>query len=335
MEITKGYTFDDVLLIPKHSTIKSRSDIDLSVDLGKGVELDIPIISANMKTVTGPVMAHTIASLGGLAILHRFSDDRVQDYKDSIFKDPKISNRIGVSVGIDKSELGFIENLIVYGLRIICVDVAHGDHINCIEMVREISKNYPEILLIAGNVATFDGAKRLSEAGADIVKVNIGAGSTCSTRLEAGAGVPQLSALDNVYSYSKSSTKVIADGGVKNSGDFVKSLCFSHCVMTGNLLAGTNEAPGDLVEVNGQKYKTYVGSSTYKANHIEGVAGLVPAKGPVANVIKKLMEGLRSGMSYQGVSNLNDLRKNPKFVSISGAGLIESHPHDIIIPKES
>lgn len=354
MKIKKGYTFDDVLLVPKHSTIQSRGDVDLSVDLGKGVKLDIPIVSANMKTVTGPVMANTIAELGGLAILHRFSDTRVQDYKDSLFQEPNYetkNNRIAISVGVQENELNIIDELIPHGLKTVCVDVAHGDHINCINMVEKISNRYPELLLIAGNVATRKAAERLSLAGADVIKVGVGNGSVCSTRIETGNGVPQLTALESIYSTGEvtrelieggefvtyhhnggtNKFKIIADGGTRIAGDLIKGLCFSDCVMLGNLLAGTNEAPGDLVEVDGRQYKTYVGSSTHKVRHVEGVAGLVPTKGSVAGVIQVLMEGLRSGCSYQGVSNLTDLKKNPEFVEITNAGIIESRPHDILI----
>jgi IMP dehydrogenase len=347
INVTKGYTFDDVLLVPQFSRIASRKDIDLSVDLGKGVKLSVPIVSANMKNVTGQHMAFAIDSLGGLALLHRFHNDNrdyLNLYLNTITKasycNMKYRGNIGISVGVN-DETKDILNLffsadspkskVCTTPRIVCIDIAHGDSSACARMTEYIAKKYPETLLIAGNVATGRAAKRLVNAGADVIKVGIGPGSICSTRIETGNGVPQLTALDDVYSKINGKAKIIADGGIKSAGDCVKALCFSNCVMLGNLLAGTDEAPGDTITIDGLKYKQYAGSSTHKANHVEGVVGIVPYKGPVANVIQKLTEGIRSGLSYQGVDHLADLREAPEFVSISNAGLIESRSHDVIV----
>ncbi len=335
MRIKRGYVFDDVLLIPKHSGIESRGAIDTSVDLGKGVKLNIPIVSANMKTVTGPQMASKISDLGGLALLHRFSENRVKDYKDSLWtRNVEANPRIGISIGIKEDEKSILDELAPMGLKAVCIDVAHGDHDNCFRMVEYVSKTFPDMLLIAGNVATGSGAVGLAEAGADVIKSGVGCGSVCSTRIEAGAGVPQLTALDDIYSALQESSqdfKIIADGGLRKAGDVVKSLCFSHCVMMGSMLAGTDESPGELVSREGRDYKVYAGSSTYRTNNVEGVAGLVLYKGSVEKIITKTMQGLQSGMSYQGVSNLADLRKDPEFVELSNSGLIESRPSDSII----
>lgn len=333
MKVRKGYTFDDVLLIPKRSSVQSRRRIDLSVDLGRGVKLGIPVVSANMRDVTGPLMAKEIAKLGGLAILHRFHDKRY-DVKDDYFKatndlTQKEKMRVGLSIGIsdvDKDILCSFDQ----DLPVICVDLAHGHSDHCMEMTRYVRNKHKDALIISGNVATVEGACALFEAGADVIKVGIGNGALCSTRIETGNGVPQLTALEDIYDYAESKRfKVIADGGIKRAGDLTKSLCFSHAVMLGNILAGTNEAPGEVITVDGIKYKTYAGSSTHKTNHIEGVTGLVPTKGSVKTIIQKLMEGLSSGCSYQGVNNLSELREDPEFVEISNAGLIESHPHSV------
>lgn len=334
----KAYTFDDLLLVPKYSDIKSRSMVDTSVNLGKGVTLEIPIVSANMKNVTGPEMAHKISHLGGLGLLHRFSQDRIKDYKQSLWGRAIENNpRIGISVGVAESEKIFLEKITneYSDLSVICVDIAHGDSKNCIDMVKYINKTYPNILLIAGNVATAEGTKRLVDAGTDIVKLGVGNGSLCSTRIETGNGVPTLSALMEVRDAvikDSLNVKLIADGGVRNSGDLVKCLCFTDAVMLGGVLAGTNEAPGEIITTpDGKQFKQYAGSSTHKSNHIEGVVGLVHPKGSVKGVIEKLMEGVRSGMSYQGAHNLALLKANPEFVEITSAGLIESKPHDVIL----
>lgn len=338
MNIKPGYCFDDVLLIPKYSEIDSRKNVDTSVDLGKGIKLKIPLISANMKTITGPAMATAIAELGGLAILHRFVEsNKSYPYWMGIWEMWKkvcntradLRNNVGVSVGVQKEDFEVVDQLAEY-TKIFCVDVAHGDHIKCIKMTEYIAKIAPDALLIAGNVATASGCKRLTDAGADVIKIGIGPGSLCSTRIETGNGVPQLTALQECFSTSH---KIIADGGIRSSGDVIKSLCFSDAVMLGNMIAGTDETPGHDIVIDGQHYKEYAGSSTHKSNNIEGVSALVKTKGPVKIVIQKIIEGLQSGCSYQGVDNLTDLKKDPQFVSISNAGLIESHPHDVPMVK--
>ena len=334
MKIREGLSFNDVLLVPQHSKIVSRSNVDISTDLGKGVRLDIPIISANMKTVTGPNMAIKIAMLGGMAILHRFDtfSEQLQNYNrviEALNLETILVNRVGISVGV--TDHIFNENLISKTeAKVVCVDVAHGDHELALRATEKIANKFPNVLLIAGNVATGSGAYRLWNAGADVVKVGIGSGATCSTRIETGNGVPQLTAIYDCYNqvYLPSGRpKIISDGGCKQAGDVVKSLCFADCVMLGSMLAGTDEAPGEAVTFQGKMYKKYAGSSTYKTNHIEGVAGFVPYKGPVSKVIQNIVEGLKSGLSYQGCENLEELKENPEFIRITHAGLIESRPH--------
>jgi IMP dehydrogenase len=331
MNIRQGLTFDDVLLVPKHSTLVSRKDVDTTVNLGKEIILTTPIIPANMKSVTEDEMARVITSQGGMALLHRFMsiEEQVEMFQKA--KHPLT----GASVGVRPDEMQRVAALVGAGCHIICVDVAHGDSEKSIDMVQHIHKEYPAILLIAGNVATAEGALRLWKAGADVIKVGIGPGSLCTTRIETGNGVPQLTALAEVYEVRAkmhATFTIIADGGIKNAGDLVKALCFSDAVMVGNLLAGTDEAPGEIISIDGQKYKQYRGSSTYKTNHIEGVSAMVVYKGPVLPILTKLMEGVRSGCSYQGAKTLVELKRNPEFVLISGAGLVESHPHDVVHP---
>lgn len=336
LKVREGYTFDDVLLVPKYSDIDSRKNINLSTDLGKGIILDIPIMNANMFHIATSQLCHEIMLMKGLAILHRFYNDPLEDqlteFKSFISVNKEYINYLGLSVGVQKNDYVAIDKFADAGVKIICVDVAHGNSKKCLDIVKYIVDKYPNILLIAGNVATKDGVYNLHQVGADVIKINVGAGSTCSTRIEAGAGVPQLTALSDAYDYAKTNdVKIIADGGMKAGSDVVKSLCFSHAVMIGNLFAGTDESFGDIINVNGQLYKPYEGSSTFKSNHIEGIKGVVPIKGPIKKVVQKLLESVRSGLSYQGANNLDELRKDPEFVSITNAGLVESKPHDVLV----
>lgn len=339
LKVREGYTFDDVLLVPKYSEIDSRKNVDLSVDLGKNIRLSIPLVSANMKHIASESLVLKVAQLGGLAVLHRFHDDPVSD-QIKIINNIKKENsnyiyNLAVSVGIQDNDYTAVNKFADYGVKAICVDIAHAHSKRCLKLVNYIANKFPEILLIAGNVATNKAVDDLYNNGANVIKVGIGSGSLCTTRTETGNGVPQLSALSDVYSFIQNikfkNVKIISDGGAKNSGDLCKALAFSHAVMIGNLLAGTDEAPGDIIEINGQLYKQYEGSSTFKSNNIEGVRGLVPLRGKVENVIQRLLEGISSGLSYQGANNLEELRKDPEFVSITNAGLVESRPHDILV----
>jgi len=347
LNITEGLSYDDVLLVPQYSEVETRSPdrVSLSVKLPKiGTELKHPIIPANMKTVFGEEMAEAVYLSGGLGFLHRFMS--IEEQKSIFVKlDSKFattddfSNHIGFSVGVKKEDYENVPGLIDFGAKIICIDIAHGDSKLCVDMCEFVSAEYPGVLLVAGNVCTKDGAKRLWEAGADIIKAGVGPGSICSTRIETAAGMPQLTALMETVLARKELVNsgkindqklIIADGGIKNSGDCVKGLCFADLVMAGNLFAGTEEAPGTKITKDGILYKEYAGSSTHKSSHIEGVTTFVPYKGMYANVLDKLLQGIRSGCSYQGVDNLIDLKENPQFVKISSAGYRESIPHGIL-----
>ena len=345
--IRESLCYDDVLLVPQHSTLDSRSKVNLSVNIN-GLEFAHPIIPANMQTVTGIDMSRFIIQSGGLAILHRFMDVREQRDIAYSIKETGGINHFAVSVGIKNIDKEIVSNFVDVGVHIMCIDVAHGDSQHCVDMVSWINSKYPNVTVIAGNVATGSGARRLWKAGADAVKVGVGPGSLCTTRIETGNGVAQLTALMDVAQEQKQLSDLertrprdsnekfrtypfIADGGIKNAGDIVKALCFADMVMAGNLFAGTDESPGELVHIGGHPYKRYVGSSTHKTNHIEGVEAMVPYKGPVEQVLTKLLEGLRSGCSYQGAHNLTELKDDPTFMRITNAGLQESHPHDVIL----
>ena len=345
--IREGLTFDDVLLVPQHSDITSRSrDVDISVKWG-ALDFAHPVIPANMKTVTGEDMAVRIIKSGGLAILHRFMEEKEQLLIANKIFDDHGNEHFAVSVGVKPNDREMVARFRNAGIRIVCIDIAHGDSNMCTEMVSWIKSTYPNMFVIAGNVATGEGARRLWEAGADVVKVGVGPGSLCTTRIETGNGVPQLTALMDVAEVQRQFNELertrhypgekkrtypfIADGGIKNSGDIVKALCFADMVMVGNLFAGCEEAPGRRIEIDKVSYKEYVGSSTHKTNHIEGVAALVPYKGSFQEILTKLKEGLVSGCSYQGCHDLTELKDNPTFIRITNAGLKESHPHDVIL----
>lgn len=334
--IREGLTFDDVLLVPQYSEIESRSkDVSVSVNL-HGLYFNHPVIPANMKTVTGIEMARAICETGGLAIPHRFMDihEQLDVVEELVSKFGKTA--FAMSLGVKQEDFTNFYNFYDLGARVFCIDVAHGDSKLCIDMIEKMRSTYSDIIIIAGNVATGSAAGRLWRAGAHIVKVGVGPGSLCTTRIKTGNGVPQLTALMDVYYEREKIFRgkgygIIADGGIKDSGDIVKALCFSDMVMAGNLFAGCMETPGDIRTVNGRTYKDYVGSSTHKTNHIEGVQALVPTKGYFKDILKTLVENIQSGCSYQGVRNLNELKENPQLIRITNAGLKESHPHDVIL----
>jgi IMP dehydrogenase len=344
MIIKEGLTFDDLMLVPQYSMVKSRSNVDLSVELPKVlVKYNHPIIPANMATIMGYDMAKYIYLSGGLGLIHRFMPKTEQlDILKRLEKefDKGVWQYIGFSIGIKPEEREAADLLVKNGAKILCIDIAHADSFGCIEMCHYISEKYPEILLIAGNVATGKGAERLWGAGVDVVKCGIGAGSICSTRVETGNGVPQMTAIMDVYESKKKFEELykkkfyfISDGGASKAGDFGKALCFADMVMAGNMFSSTDQCPGEVIELNGKKYKNYDGSSTYKLSRIEGVKTLSECKGPIELIFNRIKEGIQSCCSYQGVDNLTDLKDNPMFVRITYSGWAESKPHDVNIIK--
>jgi IMP dehydrogenase len=343
--IETTYSYDDVLLVPQKSKVKSRSDVSLKTNLSKNFSLDLPIISANMDSVTGIDMAISLGKLGGISILPRFSS--IEEEVEMLQEIKKENVKVGASVGIKGDYLERVEKLIENKVDCLVVDVAHGHMERVSEVTKEIKEKFPEILLIAGNVATYEAAKDLFLAGADVVKVGVGPGSICTTRVETGHGVPQLTAVMEASKAAKEMGKtIIADGGIKNVGDIVKALAAgADAVMLGNMLAGVDETPGEIFEANGKKYKKYFGSTSREqkekhslkvkndANylkHIEGVSGAVLYKGSLESIVEKIKAGVSSGLSYSGAFNILELQKNAKFVAITSAGLRESHSHDLI-----
>jgi IMP dehydrogenase len=348
MRLKFGLTYDDVLLVPKRSGLVSRKLVDTKTYLTSKIQLQIPLISANMDTVTESGMAIAMAKLGGIGIIHRFLS--IEDQVKEVEKVKSEGNLlVGAAVGAKNGFLERTEELIKAGADVIVVDIAHGHSDHAIQAVSDIKKKFPKCNLIAGNVATKEGTLDLIKAGADAVKVGVGPGSLCTTRIVTGCGVPQLTAvLDAVFVAKKYHIPVIADGGIKVSGDITKALAAgASTVMLGSLLAGCREAPGVIVSENNKKYKLIRGMASLKANieknkHeqngngfglsdyvAEGVEARVLCNGYVEEVVNQLIGGLRSGMSYCGSENIEMLWKQAEFIQITNASLRESHPHDV------
>ncbi|QBJ86906.1 IMP dehydrogenase [Chryseobacterium gleum] len=260
---------------------------------------------------------------------------------------------VGAGVGVGEDTLARIEALVQAGVDIVAIDSAHGHSKGVLDKISEIRRAYPDLDVVGGNIVTAEAAKDLIEAGANVLKVGVGPGSICTTRVVAGVGVPQLSAIYNVYEYAKSkNVTVIADGGIKLSGDIVKAIASgAGAVMLGSLLAGTDEAPGEEIIFQGRKFKSYQGMGSLSAMKRggkeryfqseakkfvpEGIEGRVPHKGKLEDVIFQLTGGLRAGMGYCGAKDIEALQKDSKLVMITGSGLKESHPHDVIITQEA
>lgn len=477
--IKEGLTFDDVLLVPQKSEILPR-DVSLKTKLTASIELNVPILSAAMDTVTEYEMAIAMAREGGIGFIHknmsideqahqvdlvkrsesgmilnpitlsinsttkeaeailkqyRISglpvvdkdnkllgivtnrdlkyfkkenvpvsevmtkdnlitgkiDTTLEEAKEILWKhrieklpivdedfylkglitskdidnlvsypnackDEKGRLRVGAAVGLGEDTLDRVDRLVSAGVDVITIDSAHGHSKNVLNMVRKIRNKYPHLQLIAGNIVTKEAAKDLIDAGVDALKVGIGPGSICTTRVVAGVGVPQITAVSEVYEYAKEhNICVIADGGIKLSGDIVKALAAgADTVMLGSLLAGCKETPGEEIIYQGRKFKVYVGMGSlaamkrgskdrYFQNEVkevsklvpEGIEGRVAYKGNLSDTIYQLCGGIKSGMGYCGTKTIKELQKNAKFIKITNAGLKESHPHDVEITQES
>lgn len=331
----KALTFDDVLIVPSYSDIESRNQVSLSQNF-LGLSLDLPIISANMDYITASEMGIAMLKAGGFYIYHRFIDfDFLVSDLHAINNHSKIvSFSIGtrdIEAEIEKTEA--IVSAFPHSKIFVTVDVAHGHHSKVVEVVKKLKSDYADtIKIIAGNVATAAGFRTLALAGADAIKVGIGPGSVCTTRTVTGVGFPQLTAIDNCSSIAREmEVQLIADGGIKNSGDIVKALAAgADVVMVGSLLSGTNECPGEVrIDTKGKRWRPYRGQSIFGTNDTkytkEGIEGWVQEKGPVADVLRQLAGGMRSGLSYVGARNLEELRANAIFVEVSPHTALETH----------
>lgn len=366
----KGLTFDDVLLIPAESHVLPN-EVKLDTKLAPNLQLHIPLISSGMDTVTEGNMAIAMAENGGLGVIHKnlSIEAQVEEVKKAKSKtvDPNLPHPAvddqgrllaAAAVGVTSDTFERAESLLEAGADAIVIDTAHGHSAGVLRKIKEIREHFPNATLIAGNVATCEGTAALFDAGVDVVKVGIGPGSICTTRIVAGVGVPQITAIYDAASVAqKYGKKIIADGGIKYSGDVVKALAAGgNAVMLGSMFSGTTEAPGAIFTNEGKQFKSYRGmgsvgamsqqhgsSDRYfqggvnEANKLvpEGVEALVPYKGDVSNIIYQIDGGLRAGMGYVGAGTIEELIENSQFVQITNAGLRESHPHDVQMAKEA
>lgn len=342
-----GLSYDDVLLVPQRSPVESRSDIDTKTEIVPGVEVEYPMISANMDTVTEAEMAQAMADAGGCGIIHRFMsiDEQVEQVGS-------VDGVVGGCVGIDESFVEHGRRLAEAGADFITVDVAHGHMERCLEAVADLDEHVP-VPIMAGNVATGQGAKDLIRAGADSVKVGVGPGAVCKTREVAGVGVPQFTAVQNVVQAVRSleglsgagDVTVIADGGITKSGDTIKALMAgADAVMCGSLFGACAEAPGETVEADGDTYKTYRGMASAEAREsnpdspddadehraIEGVEGLQEFAGPVESVVEEHMKGVRSGLSYCGGHTISEARDHAEFVRVTNSTIHRNGSHGVL-----
>ncbi len=363
-----GYTFDDLLLLPDYADF-SRSDIDLTTKLTKKLTLQIPFIAAPMDTVCESRLAIALARLGGIGIIHRnlTVDDQADEVKKVKKEDLIVGAAIGASIGYEER----IDALMKAGIDLVVIDTADGYKKYYLDTLVSIKNKYPNLQVMAGNIASYDAARALIEKGADALRVGMGPGAICTTRIITGMGVPQITAIMETVKAAKSKKiPVIADGGIKYSGDMVKALAVgASAVMMGSYFASAEEAPGKVVEIAREhvpsrfksilteekkyKFKEYRGmgsigamkkgaevkseeeyhGKSYKDRVLvaEGVEGLVPVKGTVAQLIEQATGGIRSGMYHTGSKTISELQKKAKFIQITQASLTESHPHDILI----
>lgn len=355
----EALTFDDILLLPNYSEVK-RQDVDLTTVLHRKIVLKLPVISSPMDTVTEDAMAIAMAQIGGLGVIHRNISVSAEasmvatvkkikpDVGAAVDEDGNLLVGAAVGIGADFEER--VGALVQAGVDVLVIDSSHGYTKFVVDAVKTIKQKYPDAVVMAGNIATFDGAKALVSAGAEILRVGMGPGSICTTRIITGMGVPQISAVAAaVRGTQGTSATVVADGGIRQIGDMAKALAFgAHAVMIGSLLARFDESPGDVVVINDQRYKTYRGMGSIAAMKkggaerygqsrnteekkliAEGVEGLVPYQGSVSDYLYQIAGGLKSSFYYLGSKNLEEFFVRSRCIKISNAGLTESHPHSI------
>lgn len=346
---TEALTFDDVLLIPSYSDVLPRN-VDIHARFTRNITLDIPFISAAMDTVTEAGMATVMARQGGIGVIHK--NMSIEDQARNVAEVKALGLKVAAGIGINANAMQRVEALIAAKVDAVVLDCAHGHSKNVGKLLCEIKQTYPDLDVVVGNIATANAAHYLIDKGADAIKVGIGPGSICTTRIVAGVGVPQLSAIYDVFQAAhEKGIPIIADGGLRYSGDAVKALAAgADCVMCGSLFAGTDEAPGTVIEIDGRKYKTYRGMGSIDAMYAgsadryfqddckklvpEGIVGRVAYKGPVEEVLFQLIGGVRSGMGYCGAHDIKELH-HAKFTRITTSGMRESHTHDVTIAKEA
>lgn len=333
VQISEAVSFDDVLLVPKYSDIVTRADVSLEVDIGTATSMKLPIFAAPMDTIMSNNMARTLHEAGGRGVMHRYC---------TIEKQLELISGAGkdfecfAAVGVTGDYLERAVRLAEAGAAGVCVDVAHGHHVTAVAAVEKIRAALPNIHIMAGNIATIQGFEDLADAGANSIRVGVGGGSICSTRIQTGHGVPTLQSVMEC-AVSDRDCLIIADGGIKTSGDIVKALAAgADAVMVGRMLAGTSEAPGEVIQNPGSPpVKVYRGMASpeaqiawrgrYSSN--EGVSRTVPLRGPACDVLFELDKGIRSGLSYSGARSISELWAKATFIRQSAAGAKESSTH--------
>lgn len=337
IDVDEALCFDDVLMPPRYSDVIHRGDVDLSVDFA-GTQLSTPLISANMDTVTGEDMWRAMRKYGGFAYIHRFMTSEARLAHASIMLES--GEHPAMSIGVSSKEFEIAQEMITRGVNHICIDIAHGDHVSMYQMLAKLRDRYTpdELTICAGNVCTTNATAALRDAGADIVKIGIGPGAVCSTRVVTGCGYPQLSAIDQCSRVDD--VLIIADGGMRDSGDIAKALAAgADAIMSGFIFAGCTECLGKTYRMGTESAKEYRGMASFKAQTArldkeitypsrtpEGISRTVPCKGPVSQVVRGLNEGLQCACSYQGAHNLEQLRENATFVKVTANSIAESRP---------
>ena len=351
--IKEALTFDDVLILPRYSSVLP-SKTDISFKLTNKITLKVPFLSSAMDTVTESKMAIAIGQEGGIGIIHRNLNINNQSLEVKKVKNKKLL--VGAAVGTNKEDLYRAKSLVDSGTDLIVIDTAHGHSEKVLNTLSKLKKVVGNIPICVGNIATGEAAKKLYDSGADIIKIGIGPGSICTTRMVAGIGVPQISAIMDVKkAINKKKIKIISDGGIKFSGDIAKALAAgADAIMMGSIFAGTDESPGKKFKIGGKIFKQYRGmgsigamsagsASRYFQNNQqdkskfvpEGVEGRVEYKGKVSKIIYQLQGGLRSSMGYIGAKNLSEINKRAKFVKITKAGFYESMVHSVEVTQKT
>jgi IMP dehydrogenase len=328
----QAITYDDVLLVPNYNNYESRRDVDISsTDRTGKLTLKLPVMTANMDAVTESGMANFIGDKGGIGVLHRFLSiqENIEEFK-------KCKHKVFVSVGCSTQDLERAQALRDAGADYFCIDVAHAHGKYVGRTLKNLREMLPNACIMAGNIATYAGADYLSACGADILKVGIGGGSVCTTRIKTGFGVPNLTAIQECAKVDRS---IVADGGIRASGDIVKALAFgADFVMIGGMLAGTRPTPGKIIEKNGKKFKQYRGMASFEAQQefmggvpewktAEGVAVDVPYREDEESIVADIIGGLRSGLTYGGAASIYELQRKMSYVLVTPAGRIESLAH--------
>jgi IMP dehydrogenase len=342
--IGRGLSFEDVLIVPKYNKIASRRDVELKTKVTRNYSIDIPIIAANMDTICESKMAIALGKLGGLGVIHRFMSIEEQSKQVKEVREQGLI--AAASIGI-KDVKERVDSLVKAGVNIIVIDIAHGHSKYAGKTLDYLKEVYSNIDVMAGNIATKDAAEYFLSKGADAVKVGIGPGSLCTTRLMAGAGIPQLTAIMDVYEATKGDIPICADGGVKKPADMVKAFgAGADTIMSGFLFSGTDESPGEIIVKNGKMYKLYRGSASYDVSvkkaeldgvenpenviSIEGEQTFSPYKGPISPIIKKYTGALASGMTYIGARTMKNLIGKADFIEITNSGIEESKANGVL-----